>query len=244
MLRDWTDSEAVNGLTAEAERFFTRLIMKVDDYGRYSANPSLLKSMLFPLSDKIRQTDCTHWMAACQKAGLILLYEVASKPYVQIVNFNQRMRQMQSKYPPPEDGHSIVGQMTDNCQTDDGLKRRGREEKGKEGDAACAAPHSPSDEDFTKLLSWMQSNTPRVLQMKEPLTEEQFQKLKARFSKVQISDMLKAMHNYELLLKKSRSTYLTFLTWAKRDNLIQGPKAIRSPEKHLPDAQEVLAQYD
>ena len=33
MLRDWTQSEKIDELTIESERFFTRLIMKVDDYG-------------------------------------------------------------------------------------------------------------------------------------------------------------------------------------------------------------------
>jgi len=35
ILRDWTDSDRVNSLSAEAERLFIRLIMKADDYGRY-----------------------------------------------------------------------------------------------------------------------------------------------------------------------------------------------------------------
>ena len=39
ILRDWTDSERVNALTVQGERFFVRLIMKVDDYGRLYGNP-------------------------------------------------------------------------------------------------------------------------------------------------------------------------------------------------------------
>ena len=103
ILRDWTDSEKVNTLSVHAERFFVRLIMKVDDYGRYSANVKLLKSSLYPfLIDEVREADITRWTTECEKAGLILLYVVASKPYLQIDNFKQTLRQKTEKYPPPE----------------------------------------------------------------------------------------------------------------------------------------------
>lgn len=123
ILRDWTDSEKVNGLTTQAERFFVRLIMKVDDFGRFSGNIKLIKSMLFPLLDDIRDADITRWMAECQKAGLILVYLVNLKPYIQIENFNQRLRQKVEKYPGPEASENDDGQMTVNGQSDDGLKR-------------------------------------------------------------------------------------------------------------------------
>src|SRR5690606_31911603 len=131
MLRDWTDSEKVNQLSAHAERFFTRLIMKADDFGCYTANPKLVKSTLFPwLIDEVREADISRWMAECQKAGLILLYEVEGKPYLQIKDFGQRLRAKKSKYPLP----AQCGQMTAECghMSDTRLleeKRREEEEK-------------------------------------------------------------------------------------------------------------------
>lgn len=125
ILRDWTDSERVNDLTVHAERFFVRLIMKADDFGRYTANPKLLKAALYPLlSDSIRDADITRWMTECQKSGLIVVYEVSSKPIVQIQNFNQRLRQSVEKYPPPPDGRLSAsgGHTTVNGQSIDGLK--------------------------------------------------------------------------------------------------------------------------
>ncbi len=121
VLRDWTDSERVNELSVHAERFFTRLIMKVDDFGRFTANVKLLKANLFPLlTDSIRETDISRWAAECEKAGLIVVYEVQSKPYVQINSFKQRLRQAVEKYPPPPND----GQLTDNRQTTDSVKRK------------------------------------------------------------------------------------------------------------------------
>ena len=51
MLRDWTDSLKFDGLSAEAERLFARLLMKADDYGRYHADPRLVRAGCFPLTE-------------------------------------------------------------------------------------------------------------------------------------------------------------------------------------------------
>jgi hypothetical protein len=102
ILRDWTDSETVDMLSVNAERFFTRLIMKVDDFGRFTANVRMLKSVLFPLKTDVRETDITRWLAECEKSGLIALYGVASKDYLQINNFKQALRQKVEKYPAPQ----------------------------------------------------------------------------------------------------------------------------------------------
>lgn len=102
MLRDWTCSDRVNELTVYSERFFTRLIMKVDDYGCFYADTRLLKANLFPLlSDTVREADLLRWMAECQKAGLIVLYESLGKKYVQIIDFKQRLDRAKSKFPLP-----------------------------------------------------------------------------------------------------------------------------------------------
>lgn len=127
LLRDWTGSDKVNTLTVYAERFFTRLIMKADDYGCFYADVRILKANLFPLLlDSIREADLLRWMAECQKAGLIVLYESNDKKYLQIIEFNQRLRQKTQKFPmPTDDGH-----MTVNSQHEEKGSRI--EEKGRE----------------------------------------------------------------------------------------------------------------
>lgn len=109
MLRDWTGSEKVNAVSVHAERFFTRLIMKVDDYGCLFAHTSLLKANLFPLLlDAIREADISRWMAECQKAGLIVLYEADGKKYLQILDFRQRLDKAKAKYPHPPNQRETV----------------------------------------------------------------------------------------------------------------------------------------
>ena len=70
--------------------------------------------------------------------------------------------------------------------------------------------------DYLKFLEWLKVNAPRVLQMKEPITEEQFISLKTDFDTQFLCDLLREMHNYEPLLKKNRSANLTLRNWAKR----------------------------
>jgi hypothetical protein len=101
ILRDWTDSEPINELSAQAEVFYVRLIMKADDFGLFHANPKLLRSLLFPLKDGIRETDISRWLAECEKAGLIRPYTVDEKSYLEIVKFGQRLQQKRSKFPLP-----------------------------------------------------------------------------------------------------------------------------------------------
>ena len=135
VLRDWTDSEAVNALDAPAEVLFIRLIMKADDYGLFTANPRLIRSLCFPFKDGIRESDISRQLAACEKAGLIALYQVADKPFLRIVNFGQRLRAMKSRYPLPPDIRPATdssplsddGQMTGICQADDGQMTARRE---------------------------------------------------------------------------------------------------------------------
>ena len=101
ILRDWTDSRKIDSLSADAERFFTRLIMKADDYGRYIADATLLRSSLFPLRvNKIKEDKIQVWLNDCQQADLIHCYEVDGKKYLEIKMFDQKLKVRKSKYPP------------------------------------------------------------------------------------------------------------------------------------------------
>lgn len=100
VLRDWTDSETIHKLSVEAERFFTRLIMKADDYGRYISDTKLLRAFLFPLHEKMKEDRLSSWLKECVDADLIFCYEVNGKKYLEIKMFNQTLKIRRSKYPP------------------------------------------------------------------------------------------------------------------------------------------------
>lgn len=117
ILRDWTQSENVNNISESSEVFFTRLIMKADDFGCIYGNVKLLRAGLYPLKH-ITDEQIEFSVTECEQNNLIILYVIENKRYIKILNFGQRLRLMKSKYPQPNDG-----QVSDSCQADDGLKR-------------------------------------------------------------------------------------------------------------------------
>ncbi len=102
ILRDWTDSEALSSVSAHAERLFTRVLMKMDDYGCYVGNPSLLRANLFPLLvDRIREADISLWIAECEKAGMVRSYVSGGKQFIFVPKHGQRPRDSVRKHPAP-----------------------------------------------------------------------------------------------------------------------------------------------
>ena len=94
-------SQAVTSLDWPEEVFYRRLMSVVDDYGRCESFPQLLRSRCYPLqTDKVRVADISRWMAACQTAGLIAVYVVSGKEYLQLEKFGQQQRSP-SKCPDP-----------------------------------------------------------------------------------------------------------------------------------------------
>lgn len=103
MLRDWTQSEPINSISAEAEVFFVRLIMKADDYGNYTAHPKLLSAALYPLKT-VKEAKIMRLIEECSSAGIITKYQVDGKDYLNIPNFGQRLRTMTGKWPTVDGG--------------------------------------------------------------------------------------------------------------------------------------------
>lgn len=112
----WIESERITELDAAGERFFLRLCLRADDFGRYHANPVLLRSNLFPLHEDIRSTDIPRWLAACEKAGLVRCFVADGKRFLEIPKFNQRMRAAVSRFPAPASDTPTNGShMPDMC---------------------------------------------------------------------------------------------------------------------------------
>lgn len=96
-------SENIDVLSAEEEVFWYRLIVQCDDYGRMDARPAILRARCYPLRlDTVGEQDISTWLASLQRAGLIRIYTVNDKPYLQIATWDkhQQVRAKRSKYPP------------------------------------------------------------------------------------------------------------------------------------------------
>lgn len=95
-------SERVAALNWAEEVFYRRLMSVVDDFGRYHANPKLLRAALYPLLiDKVSDADIGKWLTSCVNAALVSVYPAPDgKRYLQLLDFRQQARADKSKFPP------------------------------------------------------------------------------------------------------------------------------------------------
>ena len=116
---EYLTSERVDLLDVKTERFYFRLFLVVDDFGRFEANEKLLKSKVFPLKEDVRATDISRWLTACEAAGLIRLYTVSGKRYLSVDRFAQtraNCRSTKSKYPEPPTEQTNFFELANNLQ--------------------------------------------------------------------------------------------------------------------------------
>ncbi|MCL6479326.1 MAG: hypothetical protein K6T65_13115 [Peptococcaceae bacterium] len=112
-------SENLDNLSPEEERFFYRLMVNCDDYGRHDARPQILRAKCFPLKmDHITNEDIESWLYALVREKLIILYRVGDKAYLQFVTWerHQQIRAKKSKYPGPESEGACLISNDINCK--------------------------------------------------------------------------------------------------------------------------------
>lgn len=96
-------SKSVNSLTDFQFRFWLYLITFVDDFGRGTADPELLKGLCFPRRKGITEDQITDTLGILASKGMISLYEVEGEPYFYFPKWSdhQRIQTKVSKYPEP-----------------------------------------------------------------------------------------------------------------------------------------------
>src|SRR5688572_970813 len=102
-------SERVDAIASNpaTEVFYRRVMSVVDDFGRYFASPSLLRAALYPLRlDSVTETEISSHVDACERAGLLIVYVVAGKRYLELLDFRQQKRAFKSKFPSPDGGQT------------------------------------------------------------------------------------------------------------------------------------------
>lgn len=69
-------------------------------------------------------------------------------------------------------------------------------------------------EKFKNFQEWVKENSPRINQLKKPITISEYLKIKKQISSETLKQICLAMENRADLLKKYTSAYLTILNWA------------------------------
>ena len=93
-------SEEIDSLSWFEEVLFYRLIVMCDDFGRFDGRLKIIKASCFPLKS-VTEKDIDKALNRLSAVGLVKVYKVEEKPYLQLVTWgcHQTIRNQKSKYP-------------------------------------------------------------------------------------------------------------------------------------------------
>lgn len=93
------DSELIDSLSPLAETFYYRLLVTVDDFGRFDARPAMIKAQCFPIKESVTVKNCGDMLKELVDSGLIDIYQVDGKSVLQVCKWDNVPRAKESKYP-------------------------------------------------------------------------------------------------------------------------------------------------
>lgn len=102
-------SRGVNALNDFQFRLWLYLITYVDDFGRGSADPELLKGIVFPRRKGVTESQIKSALAELANTGMVVLYEFDGEPFFYFPNWSdhQRIQTKHSKFPDPQESTVI-----------------------------------------------------------------------------------------------------------------------------------------
>lgn len=98
-----TKSERWNAVSWQAQSLFIRILTLVDDFGRYDARIAVLQGECFALRPEVKPQQTAAFRSELQRAGLIDVYSIGGKEFLQVEQWLERARTEKSKYPSPND---------------------------------------------------------------------------------------------------------------------------------------------
>ncbi len=110
-------SDTIDCLSDFEEVVFYRLIVNCDDFGRFDARAKVLSAKLFPLKN-ISVEQMQDAINSLRNAGLITVYFVDDRPYLQMTTWSkhQSTRAKKSKYPSPNENTCSQTQSENTCK--------------------------------------------------------------------------------------------------------------------------------
>ena len=109
-------SKDVNALSDFQFRVWAYLITYVDDYGRGSADPELLKGLCFPRRKGVTEKQISEALSVLASTGMINLYCVDGESYFYFPTWekHQTIRAAKSKFPEPQASEQVQADAS-NC---------------------------------------------------------------------------------------------------------------------------------
>lgn len=130
---DLCDDETLGECSRDARYLFVGLITRVDDHGRFRANPSLIRSRIYPYDEDVTNADVARWVAELVAKGRLQTYVADGQQYLILTKWAKHQRidnAAKSELPPPPDPMSPQPAAD---LGDSPLEGNGREWKGMEG---------------------------------------------------------------------------------------------------------------
>ncbi len=237
-------SETLAQLTAEEERFFYRLIVQCDDYGRFDGRPAVIRSRCFALQlDTVSDEDIASWLTALESVGLIVTYTVRGRVFLRVTTWAsyQQTRAKKSKFPAPEArenpeseasdsiGYQTLADVPVNREREalTGNEKREAINEKREREAA-APPRAPGEKPSSSKLSEA-SDPPETL---EP-TETDYQVGEAAgLSRGQVDQAAAAMLDHWRARGEQRADWHAALRkWLRDEERFRGPPGRASPSE-------------
>lgn len=107
LLKEVSTSDKLHSLSNDTARLlWTWMLSQADINGCFYANPSIVKSFVFPLRDEMPVADVAGYLDEMENVGLIIRYE--DNQYLYIVKFEEK----QPKLHPDREGKPTIPQIT------------------------------------------------------------------------------------------------------------------------------------
>lgn len=209
------DSENIDALSPLAETLFYRLLVTVDDFGRYDGRPALVKAQCFPLKD-LTPAKCSSLLVELQSNNLIDIYTVEGKPYLQLLKWDNVPRAKESKFPALDRTCIQVNARADAVNTNVPLTETETGTETKTGNRKpetdiCAEPQSASP-----LVSM-----PLVDKSEFLIFSEQVEEWTASYPAVDVLQKLREMRQWCIAnpaKKKTRTGVMSFIVrWLAKE---------------------------
>ena len=201
-------SGKVNQLKPAEFELYIRLILIVDDFGRFDGSAVRIARECWPSREDITSKTVDPLLVALVKVGLIIVYFDDKKRYIQMTNWSQRTRAEKSKYPPI---NADDGQMTVICQADDGHPR--------------TSAHVDVDVDVDVDGKKTKQTFGEFSKVK--LTDLEYQKLISKFGTVVAESKIASLDEYIASKGKRYSDhYATILSWSRKEQKESQPEKV------------------
>lgn len=111
------ESENVDKLSWQSEVFWRRLLNRVDDFGRFTANLELLRASVFPLRlNKVSAADIGKMLLECEQSDLVSTWKGDDGKAYLVMHRWEKGRAAKSRYPEPPE-HIRKRMQTNVCES-------------------------------------------------------------------------------------------------------------------------------